>query len=373
MKIVKRVLFVLFVILFCSNQLHAQNSLFETQNLSHTNIDDYSDSQLINFYNKAKEAGFTESQLYKMVAQRGLPESEIAKLRERLNSISGNNSNNPTDNVQEKTSDVPHPYDTTGLNKNQQNFQNDQSIFGSELFTSNSLVFEPNLRIPAPAGYVLGPDDALIISVYGYSEKKYNVTINESGEIYIPNVGPVYISGLSIEEASEKIKNKLASTIYKAINTGKTKVQVTLGKIRSIRVTVIGEAKKPGTFTVSSLTTLYNILYLCGGPTPMGSYRDIEVIRGNKVKTTADLYDFLVYGNQKDNILLQEGDVIRIPYYKNRVTLSGNVKRQGKFEMLDNETFNDLLKYSGGFTDDAYQRSGNCYQNYKYRKKNNRS
>jgi protein involved in polysaccharide export with SLBB domain len=355
MKIVKRVLFVLFVILFCSNQLHAQNSLFETQDLSHTNIDDYSDSQLLGFYNKAVEAGITESQLYKMVAQRGLPESEIVKLRERLGSISGKDLNNPTQNEQEKTSEVPHPYDTTGLNKNRQNFQNDQSIFGSELFTSNSLVFEPNLRIPAPAGYVLGPDDALIISVYGYSEKKYNVTVNESGEIYIPNVGPIYISGLSIEEASEKIKNKLASTIYKAINTGKTKVQITLGKIRSIRVTVIGEAKKPGTFTVSSLTTLYNILYLCGGPTEMGSNRDIQVIRDNKLKTTADLYNFLVEGNQKDNIILQEGDVIRIPYYKNRITLSGNVKREGKFEMLNNETFSDLLKYSGGFTDNAYR------------------
>ena len=355
MKIVKRVLFVLFVILSCSNQLHAQNSLFESQDLSKTNIDDYSDSQLIAFYNKAKETGLTESQLYKMVAQKGLPGQEISKLRERLMVISEKNLDKTAENDQEKTSDIPHPYDSSGLNKNLQKFQNDQSIFGSELFTSNSLVFEPNLRIPAPVGYVLGPDDELIISVYGFSEKKYNVTINESGEIYIPNVGPVYISGLSIEEASERIKNKLASTIYKAINTGKTKVQVTLGKIRSIRVTVIGEAKKPGTFTVSSLTTLYNILYLCGGPSTMGSYRNIQVIRGNKVKTTADLYDFLSDGNQKDNILLQEGDVIRIPYYKNRVTLSGDVKRVGKYEMLDDESFTDLLKYSGGFTDDAYR------------------
>jgi len=290
-----------------------------------------------------------------MVAQKGLPGQEISKLRERLMVISEKNLDKTAENDQEKTSDIPHPYDSSGLNKNLQKFQNDQSIFGSELFTSNSLVFEPNLRIPAPVGYVLGPDDELIISVYGFSEKKYNVTINESGEIYIPNVGPVYISGLSIEEASERIKNKLASTIYKAINTGKTKVQVTLGKIRSIRVTVIGEAKKPGTFTVSSLTTLYNILYLCGGPSTMGSYRNIQVIRGNKVKTTADLYDFLSDGNQKDNILLQEGDVIRIPYYKNRVTLSGDVKRVGKYEMLDDESFTDLLKYSGGFTDDAYR------------------
>ena len=128
-----------------------------------------------------------------------------------------------------------------------------------------------------------------------------------------------------------------------------------MGKIRSIRITVIGQAQKPGTFTVSSLTTLFNALYLCGGPTSMGSYRDIEVIRGNNIKTKADLYDFLVNGNEKDNIFLKEGDVIRIPYYKDRVKISGKVKREGKFEMLDTESFNDLLRYCGGFTDDAFR------------------
>ncbi len=358
MKIVRRVLFVLFTILFCSNQLQAQNTLFDLRDLSQIKIDDLSDDQIIAVYKKAVESGISESQLYKTVAERGLPETEITKLRARLQnltpkkpSISGNEIN------EEKVDNAVHPYDSLATNVPMQKFQNDETIFGSELFTSNSLVFEPNLRIPAPAGYVLGPDDELVISVYGFSEKKYNLTINESGEIYIPTVGPIYLNGLSIEEAAEKIKSKLASTIYRAINTGKTKVQVTLGKIRSIRVTVIGQAKKPGTFTVSSLTTLYNILYLCGGPTSMGSYRDIQIIRGNQLKRTADLYDFLVEGNQKDNIILQEGDVIRIPYYQNRVTLSGNVKREGKFEMLDGETFTDLLKYCGGFTDNAYRGS----------------
>ncbi|MDE3185318.1 MAG: SLBB domain-containing protein [Bacteroidota bacterium] len=357
MKIVKRVLFVLFMIIFCSNQLHAQNSLLDIQDLSQVNIDNYSDSQLLSLYNKAVESGISESQLYKIAQEKGLPDSEIAKLKERLQEITGEKGIVKKKAIaeDEKNYNEPHPYDTSGLNKDVQKFQNDISIFGSELFTSNSSVFEPNLRIPAPVGYVLGPDDELIVSVYGYSEKKYNLTINESGEIYIPSVGPIFISGLSIDQATEKIKSKLASTIYRAINTGKTKIQVTLGKIKSIRVTVIGQAKKPGTFTVSSLTTLYNILYLCGGPTSMGSYRDIEIIRGNQLKRTADLYDFLVDGNQKDNILLQEGDVIRIPYYKNRVTISGNVKREGKFEILDNETFNDLLKYCGGFTDNAYR------------------
>jgi len=357
MKIVKRVLFVLFTIL-CSNQLLAQNNLFDLKDLSQVNIDNLSDNQIISLYNKAIQSGIPESQFYKIAAEKGLPDTEIAKLKERLEEINSGQKIKKRNNdieEQEEPSTEPHPYDTSGLNKHLQKFQNDQTIFGSELFTTNSLVFEPNLRIPAPVGYVLGPDDEIILSVYGYSEKKYNLTIDESGEIYIPSVGPIYVSGLSLEQATEKIKTKLASTIYTAIKSGKTKVQVTLGKIRSIRVTVIGQAKKPGTYTVSSLTTLYNILYLCGGPTPMGSYRDIEIIRGNELKRTADLYDFLVEGSQKDNILLKEGDVIRIPYYKNRVSLSGEVKRPGKFEMQENETFDNLLKYCGGFTDNAYR------------------
>ena len=356
MKIIKTVLFVLFTTLLCSNQLHAQNNLFDTKDLSNIKIDDYSDGELISFYNKAMQSGMSESQLYNLAAERGLPESEINKLKSRLEIISKQTNKSRTDTSgNSPNNEEAHIYDTTGRNTPLQKFKNDQTIFGSELFTSNSLVFEPNLRIPAPAGYVLGPDDELVINVYGYSEKQYRLTVNEEGEIFIPNVGPINVSGLSIEQATEKIKSKLASTIYRAINSGKTKVQITLGRIRSIRVTVIGQAKKPGTFPVSSLTTLYNILYLCGGPTPMGSYRDIKIIRGNEVKRTADLYDFLVDGNNKDNIMLQEGDIVKIPYYKNRVTISGSIKREGKFEMLDNETFGDLLGYCGGFTDNAFK------------------
>ena len=356
MRIIKTAIFILFTILICSNRAQAQNSLFDIKDLSSINIDNYSDNELLSFYNKALSSGIPASQMYKLVADKGLPASEVNKLKDRLGVILAFQNKQTTRESSEDTSaNVSHGYDTTGKKVPLQQFKNDETIFGSELFTSNSMVFEPNLRIPAPAGYVLGPDDELLISIYGYSEKQYHLNINEEGEIYIPNVGPLMISGLTIEQARDKITSKLAATIYKAINTGKTKVQITLGKIRSIRVTVIGQAKKPGTYTVSSLTTLYNILYLCGGPTSMGSYRNIEIIRGKQVRKTADLYDFLVNGDNKDNILLQEGDVIRIPYYNNRVTLSGSVKREGKFEMLDNETVNNLLEYSGGFTDNAYR------------------
>lgn len=357
MKILKIIFFILFSTFFCSTASYGQVNLFSANDLRHVNIDDYSDEQLGSMLKKAKESGMSEAQLFQLVADKGMPDTEITKLKNRLEVI--DLTDQPLDNLPKdntgKNRTPRHEFDTSNNNVTVQKFDNDQSIFGSELFTSNSLAFEPDLHIPASTGYILGPDDEIIVSVYGYSEKTYNLTVNEQGEIYIPNVGPILVNGLSIEEAGEKIKSRLASSIYRAINSGRTKVQISLGKIKSIRVTVIGQAKKPGTFTVSSLTTLYNILYLCGGPTPMGSYRRIEVIRGNRDKQVADLYDFLVNGNKSGNILLQEGDVIRIPYYNNRVTLTGNVKREGKYEMLDAETFEDLLNYSGGFTDEAYR------------------
>ncbi|CAN5283221.1 SLBB domain-containing protein [soil metagenome] len=326
--------------------------------LTRAKIDNYTDEELLTWYQKAIDNGLTENQLYTLAEQRGLPAAEIAKLKSRLPYIITSIPKSSTDNTNRNNNNLPaaneRRYDTANEQLPMQSFDRDNQIFGSELFTKNSLVFEPNLRIATPEGYVLGPDDELLINIYGYSEKAFNLKVNQEGFIYIPNIGPVYVSGLTIEDATAKIRSKLSATIYRALRTGQTKLQITLGKIRSVRVTVIGEAKKPGTYTVSSLTTLYNLLYLCGGPTTMGSYRSIELIRGNKLIRTVDLYAFIVKGDQKDNLMLREGDVIRIPYYKTRVQIKGNVKRSGKFELLDNETFNTLLEYSGGFNDNAY-------------------
>ena len=357
LKIIRVLTFILLSTIIFSKQIHAQTNLLTTNDLSQVNIDDYSDNDLINLLNRAAESGLTETQLIQIASDKGLPGSEIEKLRKRVEIIDKSrtfNRNNANNKI-ETDSTVFHEYDTSASRVLIQNFKSDNTIFGSELFSSNSSVFEPNIHIPAPSGYILGPDDEIILSVYGYSEKKYILTVDEQGEIYIPNVGPILVSGLTLEQAGDRIKSKLASSIYRAINSGQTKVQISLGKIRSIRVTIIGQARKPGTYTVSSLTTLFNALYFCGGPTSMGSYRHIDVIRGNEIKSTADLYDFLVNGNQKGNIILHEGDVIKIPYYKKRIKITGNVKREGKFEMLDAESFNDLLKYCGGFNDEAYR------------------
>ena len=357
MKIFKTVFIMLFLICICAIKSFSQAGLLEINDLSNITIDSYSEEDLVSFYNKITSLNITEEMAYSLLKEKKLPESEILKLKTRMGPIilSQQNKTSKQSDTNTTVAKSERIDEGTNVSAPMVNIDRDLSIFGSELFLKNSLVFEPNSRIATPSSYILGPDDEIIVSVYGFSEQKYKLLVNEEGEIYIPNVGPLFVSGLSIVEATQKIKAKLAATIYRAINSGQTKVQVSLSKIRSIRVTVIGQANKPGTYTVSSLTTLYNLLYLCGGPNSKGSFRSIEIIRGNEVKRIADLYSFLVEGNQKNNILLQEGDVIRIPYYKIMVKLEGQVKRTGKYELLENETFNNLLEYSGGFNEVAYK------------------
>ena len=346
----------------CSIIALAQASL-SSDNLSNVNIDDLSDAQIKQYYQKAQNSGMTDNSIFVTLQEKGLPETEIQKLKDRITGMSN------VDSFKTKADSDSGTLKKTDRNFNRNTYQvpmqrvkTDLSVFGSNLFDEKSLVFEPNLRIATPAGYILGPDDELIINVFGFSERTYNVTVSPEGSVYLPQIGPVFVNGLSMEQASSKIKSKMAATIYKAIRNGQTQVQISLGHIRSIRVTVIGEAKKPGTFTVSSLTTLFNVLYLCGGPSDLGSYRNIELIRGNEIKRKVDLYSFLLKGEQKDNILLREGDVIRIPYYTNRVILNGNVKQKGKYEVQDNETFKDVLGFCGGFSDSAYKAAVTVYQ-----------
>lgn len=336
--------FFLFVVLTAD----AQSNLFEERNLTQINVDNYSDADILTIRNKMNSMGMDTEKAIEILKSKGMSSEQTSKLANRLNNIS----------VSKSKSNVAEPerrYNEGSSVVVMETADKDQSVFGSELFLKSSLVFEPNIRIATPSSYVVGPDDELVVNVFGYSEMRYNLDVNENGEVYVPSVGPIYVSGLTLEQATEKIKSKLASTIYRAISSGQTRVQIKLGKIRSIRVTVIGEAYKPGTYTISSLTTLYNVLYLCGGPSNLGSYRQIEVIRGNKLIKKADLYDFLCKGIQKDNILLQEGDLIRIPYYENRVNVLGSIKRAGKYEMLSGENVENLLSYCGGFNEMAYK------------------
>lgn len=346
-----------FFLLLTWQLLIAANGIAQTlnaENLRNIEVSAIADEEIKTFYNKAISSGLTEEQLYTLAVQRGMPEAQIAKLRARISELNLGKTTNtkPPASIGSNTERQIMPGMARAA---MQQLKRDSSIFGAELFSEASNVFEPNYKIATPTGYTLGPGDELLIQVFGYSEQAYSLKVNAEGAIYIANVGPIQVAGLSVDDAGAKIKSRMAATIYKAIKSGQTKVNVTLGSIRSIQVAVMGQASKPGNYTVSSLTTLFNLLYLCGGPSNEGSFRQIELIRGDKVYRKVDLYSYLLRGDRKDNVLLQDQDIVRIPYYSSRVVMEGEVRRAGKFELLPNENIDQLFTYSGGFSDSAYR------------------
>jgi protein involved in polysaccharide export with SLBB domain len=345
--------------LLISNRSFSQ-TLFQN-NLREIKVDQLTDNDILRYSQQLKASGITQEQAEQIAISRGMPFSEIQKLRQRVKQLnitapSQNNLQNKQGNLNQGK---PLPgVDTTSHVDTMQAFKPliDPKIFGSELFNNASLTFEPNLQIATPVNYELGPNDELNISVYGVQEISHTLDITPEGNITIPQVGQIKLSGLTIEEARQKILSSMSNSIYPSLKSGRSKLSVTLGNIRSIRVTIIG-GNKPGNYTVPSLTTAFNALFLAGGPSSFGSFREIELIRNNKVYKKIDLYRFLISGDQSDNVTLRDNDVIRIPSYKTRIDIEGYVKRPGYFEVLEGETFQDLLKYSSGFSDSAYRAS----------------
>jgi protein involved in polysaccharide export with SLBB domain len=232
-------------------------------------------------------------------------------------------------------------------------------IFGNNYF--NTVKFDPSpaINIATPSNYVLGPNDQLIIDIYGYSQANYKPAVSPDGYITLERVGLIYVAGSTIEQAKERIINRLAK-VYIGLRPfsgyeANTFCNISLGAIRSIKVTITGEVIAPGTYTLSSLSTTLNALYVCGGPNEIGTYRKIQVIRNNKIISTFDLYDLLMNGTAKNNILLQDQDVIQVLPYVSRIAVQGNTKRNGLFELLEHEKLNKAIEFAGGFNAYAYK------------------
>jgi len=225
-------------------------------------------------------------------------------------------------------------------------------VFGKRLFKDQKLTFEPKLNIPTPPNYILGTYDEIIIDITGLYEANYRLKVSPDGFVRIPAIGMVKVSGQTIEAASSSIRSRM-SKIYTGVNSGETHINIALGTIRSIRITVVGEATRPGTYTLPSLASAFNALYACGGPGEMGSMRDIKVIRHGKVLANIDMYRFLVDGIATDNVALQDEDVIKIEPYQKRITITGAVKHIAIFEAVSGETLQDLIRFAGGFTENA--------------------
>lgn len=229
-------------------------------------------------------------------------------------------------------------------------------IFGFQLFNSDNLSFEPPVNIPTPTNYVLGIGDELLVSIWGASQQSYQLMVETNGAVNIPDIGPVYVSGIEFSKAKEMIKNRLVS-IYQGMGdqTPNTFAEVSISNLRSIKINVVGEVMVPGTYTVPSTASAFNALFLSGGPNENGSFRSIQVIRDNKVLKTIDVYDFLINANTQGNIQLREQDIVYIPTYQKRVEVTGAFKRNGLFELTDKETLSDLIRYVGGYTDQAFK------------------
>lgn len=315
--------------------------------------EDVSDSQLRDMLQKAQASGMSDQQIRQAAIAKGMDPTEVDKLQSRMNIIRTAKDSNAA--VPDKTADEAKKVETKNTPPVKVKQNGGPQIFGAEYFNNGNLTFEPNLRIPPPPNYRLGPDDQLIVTVYGNSSAEWRLSVNPEGTISLPNVGLVNIGGKTLEQATGMIKSKLSANHY-AIGNG-TSVAVTIGNPRSIKVIMVGEISRPGTLTISSFSTVFNALYASGGPTPNASFRKIHVIRNGSIIKTLDIYDFLLTGSLKDNIVLQDGDMIRVPTYSVRVTLTGQVKKPAIFEVLPGETLQNVIGFAGGYTDIAYKAS----------------
>lgn len=303
------------------------------------------DALLQQYLGQAKASGMSDSDIMGMATSSGFGSSVATKSSKK----------NPNPRLSAKV-----PMSNSAVKKD--TLTPKTKIFGSDLFSSKNITFEPNLRMATPKNYQVGTGDEILVDIFGASEASLQLFVSPEGVINVPYVGVIPVSGLTMEQASKKITKKL-SEVYTGIKSGTISVQVTLGNIRSIKVTVLGEVNTPGTYTLPSLATAFNALYASGGPNEQGSYRAIEVIRANEIVARIDLYEFLMKGGFKNNIRLEDQDVIRIPVYKTRVEFSGEVKRPALYEILPHETLDKVIQYAGGFSDIAYTAKIKVIQN----------
>lgn len=229
----------------------------------------------------------------------------------------------------------------------------ENDVFGRNIFNIEKLTFQPNLNMATPENYRLGPGDEVIVDVWGASQTTLKLAVSPDGYVNIPNLGPVFLNNMTIKEARRLLKQEL-SKIY--ADSGNN-IRVTLGNIRTIQVNVMGEVMAPGTYSLSSLSTVFYALYVAGGVSDIGSLRNVQVARGGKTVARLDVYDYIMKGQIQDDIHLQDGDVIIVPTYEELVKITGKVKRPMFYEMKKGESAATLLKYAGGFSSDGYKKS----------------
>lgn len=322
------------------------------------------DQQVLEYVKQGMSEGKDQRQMATELARRGVTREQaerVKKLYEQEQGVSTSKMSG-TELNEARLREATQEESNTSVLENPQpdsrELVQENQVFGRNIFNTRNLTFEPSVNIATPPNYRLGPGDEVIIDIWGTSQNTIRQQISPDGTINIEKIGPVNLSGMTVSEANSYLKRVLGKT-YSGLDTpdGTLEIRLTLGNTRTIQINVMGEVIQPGTYALSSFSTVFHALYRAGGVSEIGSLRNVQVTRDGKTVAKVDVYDFIMKGKTQDDIRLQEGDVIIVPAYEALVQISGNVKRPMKFEMKKNETLATLISYAGGFSADAYTRS----------------
>ena len=316
------------------------------------------DVQVLDYVKAGIEQGKSQQMLLRELAARGVDKAQAERVKAMYEAQQAGKGTGAVDTVgSDRSHRVYGEVDQAYGNERMQSYYPVDSIkvFGRDIFRNKSLNFTPSENLATPKNYRLGPGDEVIIDIFGANQVTLRSVISPEGSINVDVLGPLYLSGMTIDEANKYLKRKL-SGIYAGLNRSSagTDIRLSLGQVRSIQVNVIGDVLHAGTYLVSSFATVFHVLYLAGGVVEPGSLRNITVNRAGKVVGTVDVYDFLMNGTRESDIRLEEGDVIMVKPYTSMVKITGEVKRPMSFEMKEGETLQDLLDYAGGFAGGAY-------------------
>ena len=316
-----------------------------------------SDTQVLEYVKQGLKEGKDQRVLATELARKGVTEEQARRVKE----LYDKQNNTATDDISGTAKAEARLREQVGDDsvvlmennpKSEDVVQEDQ-VFGRNIFNTRNLTFEPSINIATPPNYRLGPGDEVIIDIWGASENTIRQQISPDGTINIGELGPLYLSGMTVEKAQDFLTKELRK-IYSDTNN---QIRVTLGNTRTIQINVMGEVVQPGTYALSAFSTVFHALYRAGGVNDIGSLRKVQLVRNGKKMATIDVYDFIMHGRTKDDIRLEEGDVVIVPTYESLVQISGNVKRPMRYEMKNGETVETLIGYAGGFTSDAYTKS----------------
>lgn len=342
------------------------------------------DAQVLQYAVRQKRAGVSDTEIAANLLQRGATMAQLQQLRQQY-SQQINRSGINTSAIDNAINTVDDRMRVNNGEKGQvpnspENLQNQQQVtlpqstlqqqptespvdfeyleidqgkkvFGRDIFNNKNLTFEPQMNIATPQNYVLGPGDKLIIDIYGASQESLSLTVSPDGDITVPECGPIHVSGLTVSSAQARIKSRLGE-YYSSSD-----IKTTVGQTRTILVNVMGEVKTPGTYTLSAFATVFHAIYMAGGISDLGTLRNIKVFRQGKLITVVDIYEYILNGRLAGNVRLQDNDVVQVGPYDCIVDIAGRVKRPMAYEMRKDESLATLLRYSGGFSSDAYKES----------------